>query len=96
MEEQLRDLYGERERLCDRFNVTDTSSVIEMIENLEAQLVSLYDEKSAAANDPALTIAPMVAEIRATTSAMKELYSQIELSLEGGHGPTQWKITGRS
>jgi hypothetical protein len=95
MEDQLRTVYAEREQLHDRFGVSDAQGLSEMLESLEGQLVSLYGEKQTASNDPALAIAPMVAEIRATTAALQELYPQVELTLQGGQGPTHWKICGQ-
>ena len=76
LEGQLRALYQEREFLSDRFGVSSSEEIVQMVENLEAQLRDFYDRFGSHAGFDDAESTMMLARIKDLSAQLDPMYSK--------------------
>ncbi len=76
LEGQLRALYQEREFLTDRFGVSSSEEIVQMVESLEAQLRDFYDRFGSHAGFDDAESTMMLARIKELSSQLDPMYSR--------------------
>ncbi len=76
MEQQLRSLYEEREYLQDRFGVSSTEEIVNMVECLEAQLRDFYSRFGSTDGFGDNESAALLSRLKELSSTLDQMYSK--------------------